>query len=1061
MLISFISWSLKNRTTVLAVTVLVAIVGAISLAVLEIDAFPDTTPVQVQINTDVPALVATEVERQVTLPIEIVMGGLPGLVEVRSISQFGLSQVTATFEDGTDIHFARQSIAQRLASVQLPEGMPRPELGPIATGLGEVFHYALRPRESDNEELLRDIRIVQDWQVRPELRTVDGAAEINTWGGLKKQYQVVIHPDRLLKFDVTFEQVVASLRTNNNNVGGGYIDRKGDMLLVHGVARVLNAEQVGDIQIAVHDGTPVFVRDVADIVIGHELRRGLVTADGKGEVVLGLGFMRIGENSHAVTKRLTERFHELESSLPSTVQPEVLYDRTTLVDAVIATVRNNLCEGALLVVALLYLFLGNLRAGLIAAAGIPICMLFAFIGMKQLGVAGTLLSLGAIDFGIVVDSSVVVIESVVRRLAHLDPKVSSHVRLAAIRDAVIEVRQPAVFGQLIIMIVYLPILSLEGVEGKMFRPMALTVILVLIGSLLVSLTLTPALASLVLPKRMEERDVLLVRLAKWMYLPLLRLVLSMRGIVCAGALIVLFAAGYLASKAGTEFVPQLAEGSIVIGMRYPPGTSYLESAKNNTLVEQMLLREYPDEVDHVWSRVGEPDINTDAGTPETTDMFVSLKDRAQWKRAKTQTELVGKMQKSLEEFRGRTIWFTQPIEMRLNEMLTGVRADLALKLFGDDLDTLIATASQIGKVLERIPGCTDLAIDDVAGQPILQIQVNREAIARHGIPAESVLDIVEAVSGKTVGQVIEGQLQFPLAVLIPNEYGGSPRGLASLVLLSPTGARIPLTEIADVREVRGAKYITRVWSKRQITIQCNVRGRDIGGFVADAQRQVVSQVSLPKRYRLEWGGQFENMQRAQKRLMIVVPIAIALILGLLWLSFRNVADTLLVALSIPFACVGGVFGIYLREMPLSISAAVGFITLSGVSVLSSMVVVSAIRQRAARGASPLDTIVDSSMECLRTVLMTSFVASVGFLPMAVNTGMGGEVQRPLATVVIGGVVTSMLMTLFLLPVLCMQFGRSRGRPPESSEEMVPPDTSPPESISYDEASSEDLQSAIH
>jgi cobalt-zinc-cadmium resistance protein CzcA len=1017
MLIQIISWSLNHRLLVALGAVVIAVVGILSLQALDIDAFPDTTPVQVQVNTDVPGLVATEVERLVTFPIELVMGGMPGLQEVRSISQFGLSQVTVTFEDGTDLYFVRQLIAQRLNNIEMPAGVPRPELGPIATGLGEVFHYVLSPEELAKSVDMTSIRTVHDWEVRPELRTVPGTAEINTWGGLKKQYQVLIDPDLLFKYELTFQQVIDALESNNLNVGGGYIDRKGDMLLVHGIARVISAPQVGEIQIAAYKGTPIRVRDVAQVKIGHELRRGLVTADGQGEVVLGLGFMRIGENSHAVTENLADRFRELTPRLPEGIKADVFYDRTDLVDAVIATVRNNLCEGALLVISILYCLLGDIRAGLVAAAGIPLCMLFAFTGMQQIGIAGTLLSLGAIDFGIVVDSSVVVIESIVRHLGHHGPCADTKTRLGVIRDAVIEVRKPAVFGQLIIMIVYIPILTLQGVEGKMFRPMALTVILVLIGSLILSLTLTPVLASVALPKIVQERDVVLLRFLKVLYRPLLRLTLRMKMSVCLLAAGVLVAAGLIATSLGTEFIPQLAEGAIVIGIRYPPGTSYLESARNNTLLEQAILRGFPKEVAHVWSRVGEPDINTDAGTPETTDMFVTLKPRAEWARAKTQTELVSVMEKELKDFRGRTVWFTQPIEMRLNEMLTGVRADLAMKLFGDDLDELLKTANRIAGQLKGIPGCVDLAVDDVAGQPILQIQLDRDQLARHGLAAKNVMDVVESVSGKPVGQVIEGQLRFPLAVILPEDASASPQALAGLTLATPSGNRIPLTQIADVREVRGAKYITRESSKRRITIQCNVRGRDIGSFVAQAQATVGRNVELPRGYRLEWGGQFESMQRAQRRLMIVVPLALGLIVALLWITFRNLPDTLIVSASIPFACVGGIIALWLREMPLSISAAVGFITLAGVSVLSSMVVVSAIRRLLNEGMTAEAAVSDASLECLRTVVMTSLVASVGFFPMASSSGMGAEVQRPLATVVIGGVVTSMLMTLFLLPVL--------------------------------------------
>jgi cobalt-zinc-cadmium resistance protein CzcA len=1017
MLTRIITWSLSHRGLVIAATVLVALAGVISLRALNIDAFPDTTPVQVQVNTDVPGLVATEVERLVTYPIELLMGGLPGLVEVRSISQFGLSQVTVTFDDETDIYLVRSLIQQRLTTVEMPVGVPRPELGPVATGLGEVFHYVLAPDEGPHAMDLTAIRTLQDWEVRPELRTVPGAAEINTWGGLKKQYQVRLNPNLLFKYELTFQQVVEALETNNLNVGGGYIDRKGDMLLVHGIARVISAEQIGNIQLASFDGVPVYVKDVADVVIGHELRRGLVTADGQGEVLLGLGFMRIGENSHAVTKALADKFAEARQLLPEGVKADVLYDRTELVDAVIATVRNNLCEGALLVVTILYLFLGNLRAGLVAAAGIPLCMLFAFTGMYWLGIAGTLLSLGAIDFGIVVDSSVVVIESIVRHLGHAGA-VDGPTRLRIIRNAVVEVRKPAVFGQLIIMIVYLPILTLQGVEGKMFRPMALTVMLVLLGSLILSLTLTPVLASFALPKHVSERDILLVRINKTLYAAVLRRVLNLKIAICLIAAACLVVAGFVAVRLGTEFIPQLAEGAIVIGVRYPPGTSYLESSKNNTLIEQELLRKFPHEIEHVWSRVGEPDINTDAGTPETTDMFVTLKPRADWQQAKTQVELVGVMEKTLTDFRGRTTWFTQPIEMRLNEMLTGVRADLALKLFGNDLETLIATANQIAASLREIPGCVDLAVDDVAGQPILQIQLQRDEIARYGISAESVMDVVEAVSGKTVGQVIEGQLRFPLAVVLPPDFRTNPSILAELMLATPSGNRIPLTRVASIREVRGAKYITREWSKRRITIQCNVRGRDIGSFVAQAQQVVGQNVAMPKNYRLEWGGQFENMRRAQQRLLIVVPLALGLIIALLFLTFRNVVDTAIVFASVPFACVGGIVALWFREMPLSISAAVGFITLSGVSVLTSMILVSAVRNNLEAGQDPFTAVTNASLDSLRTILMTALVASVGFLPMASSSGMGAEVQRPLATVVIGGVITSMLMTLFVLPVLC-------------------------------------------
>lgn len=1016
MLQSVISWSLHHRLLVIGGAFALVIAGWLSLTALNIDAFPDTTPVQVQINTVAPALVATEVERLITFPIELAIGGMPGLKDVRSISQFGLSQVTVTFEDGTDIYIARQMINERLTSLEMPAGMPRPEMGPVATGLGEVFHYVLVPDGSPGRPLT-ELRTLQDWVIRPELRSIPGTAEINSWGGLEKQYQVRIDPSSLFRHDVTFQQVIEAVLSNNLNVGGGYIDRGGDMLLVHGIARTVTIEQIGDIVITSNEGLPVCVRDVAEIAIGHEIRRGVVTADGQGEAVLGLGFMRIGENSYGVTQRIRDGFQNVLKVLPKDMKAITVYDRTDLVDDVIATVKQNLLDGALLVILILYIFLGNLRAGLIAAVTIPLSMLFAFCGMYQIGLAGTLLSLGAIDFGIVVDSSVVVIENIVRRLSHQPPGTTGASRLETIRQAAIEVRNPTVFGQLIIMIVYIPILTLEGVEGKMFRPMALTVVLVLTGSLILSLTLTPVLASYVLPKQTSEREVFLVRVAQWIYARVLRVTLKFRlaalGLAgCSLLMALLMVLGF-----GSEFVPRLSEGSIVIGVRRVPGTSFDQSALVNTQMERALLAAFSDEISHVWSRVGEPEVNTDAGSPETTDMFVTLKPRSQWSKAKTQDELVGLMERELSQFKGQVIWFTQPIEMRINEMLTGVRADVAIKLFGEDIDELVAMADRLEDLLRSIPGSADLATDDVAGQPILQIRLQQDEIARYGVSAETVLDVVEAVSGKGVGEVLEGQLRFPLAIRLPDGLRASPSSIAGIMVSAPTGERVPLSRLASIEEIRGPKLITREWGKRRISIQCNVRGRDVGSFVAEAQQRIAQEIQLPVGFRIDWGGQFENMQRAQKRLMIVVPLALLLIVALLFFTYRDLTDTLFIFTSVPFACVGGIVAVWMRDMPLSVSAAVGFITLSGVSVLNSMVVVSALKSRLAEGLPMQEAIEKAVVSCLRTVLMTALVASVGFIPMATSVGTGAEVQRPLATVVIGGVISSTLMSLLVLPVL--------------------------------------------
>lgn len=1010
MAVRIIIWSLNHRWMVILIALASAAFGVFSVRSLNFDAFPDTTPVQVQINTPAPALVPEEIERLITFPVELAISGMAGLEQVRSVSQFGASAVIATFRDGTDVYRARQQIGERLNTVEVPEGIERPTMGPVATGLGEVFQYTLTSRTLDPMEL----RTLHDWVIKPRMRAVSGVAEVNSWGGLEKQYQVRIDPSKLLSHQVSFDQVVDAVRTNNLNVGGGNINenRTGEMLLVQGAGRTSTIDEISNIVVTAKEGVPIRVADVADVAIGHQLRKGAITANGRNEVVLGIGFMLMGENSYAVTHRLKDKLEEVKKSLPDGVEVTPVYDRTRLVDQVIATVRANLFDGALLVTAIVFIFLGNLRAGLIVAAAIPFSMLFAFSGMLQLGIAGTLLSLGAIDFGIVVDSSLVVIESILRRIAHVgdnDP--------ALVRDATIEVRQPTTFGQLIIMIVYLPILSLQGVEGRMFRPMALTVILVLIGSLILSLTLMPVLASFLLPKRIEEKDPLIVRLAKRLYEPLLGLALkskvSILGLAAAG----LVAAVWLAMGMGTEFVPRLSEGDVVVGILRPAGTHLTEAIAINQRMERVLLEAFPDEIDHTFCKMGSPEVATDAGDVQVSEMVVALKPREQWKKAKSQAELMELMNQAVGHYPGQTVWLTQPIEQRINEMVSGVRADVALKLFGDDIDTLVAKGKELEKVLSIVPGCVDLASEQIKGQPILQIKVDQDSIARYGVSVRSVLDLVESVSGKPLGEVIEGQLRFPLTARLPEELCDSPETLARIMMLASTGEQLPLSLLADVRRIEGPKMISREWSKRRMTVQCNVRGRDIGSFIADAQQRVAAGVELPYGYTIEWGGQFENMQRAQQRLAVVVPLALLLILLLLYLTYKNTMDTLCVFTSVPLACVGGIGLLWLREMPISISAAVGFITLSGVSVLNSMVFVSAFRDLLREGMAPSAAVVEAAMTRLRTVMMTALVASVGFAPMALSNGMGAEVQRPLATVVIGGVISSTVMTLFVMPAL--------------------------------------------
>ncbi len=1019
MLNRIIDWSLRHRLLVILAAIGFAVGGVISVAHLPIDAFPDTTPIQVQINTVAPALSPEEIEQQITFPVEQAISGLAQLEGVRSISKFGLSQVVVTFSDDATIDAARNRIMQRLAAVELPAGLPRPEMGPVSTGLGEVFHYVVTGKGTD----LTDLRTIHDWVVKPAMRTVPGTAEVNSWGGYEKQYQVRIDPIRLIKHDLSFAEVVEAIEKNNLNVGGGNVYSGGNMLLVHGIGRTTNADQIADIVISAKDGVPIRVRNVADVEIGHEIRRGAVTYGGQGEAVLGLGFMLMGENSHEVTRRLKHKLEEIKPTLPPGVQALTVYDRTELVDHVIDTVRKNLFEGGLFVIAVLFIFLGNLRAGLIVALAIPVSMLFAFSGMLRFGIAGSLMSLGAIDFGLVVDSSVIMIENVMRHLSHGG---AGRSRLAVVRDAAIEVRKPTMFGELIILIVYLPILTLEGIEGKLFRPMALTVIFALLGSLVLSLTLMPVLASLLLPKHVKETEPLLVRAARWLYAPVLRTALRCRFAVIVGALGILLATFMVARGLGSEFVPRLSEGAIVVNVVRLAGTDLDDSVRYNTLMEKALLAAFPDEIQHVWSRIGTAEVATDPMGVELMDIFISLKPRSSWTKAHTQAELVELMDRELRDLKGQRIAFTQPIEMRINEMISGVRSDVAVKLFGDDFDVLAAKGREIEAVLRSIPGAADVSAEQITGQPVLQVKINQQELARHGISAKAVLDLVESIGSKPLGEVIEGQLRFPLVVRLPENYRAGPAAVGAMLVSTPHGERIPLSRLASVEVIEGPSTITREWSQRRTTIQCNVRGRDVGSFVAEAQRAIAARVQLPSgRYRVEWGGQFENLERARTRLLIVVPTCFLLISLLLFMTFNSLRYAALIFTGVPLALTGGVAAMWLRGMPFSISAAVGFIALSGVAVLNGLVMVTFINQLRQRGLTVSEAVLTGSLIRLRPVLMTGLVASLGFIPMALSTGMGAEVQRPLATVVIGGIISSTLLTMLVLPVLYPLFASRR------------------------------------
>jgi len=1025
-----IDFSLRYRGLVILAYLGIVVAGLLALRELDIDAFPDITPVQVQINTVAPALGPEEIERQITMPIEQELGGLARVVEIRSLSRFGLSQVVLNFEDGTDIYWARQQVDERLDRVELPEGIARPTLGPIATGLGEVLHYLLMGNSPDPT----DLRTVQDWVVKPVLRSVPGTAEVNSWGGYVKQYEVRVDPQKLLKFGITFDQLTQVIRQSNLNVGGGQLTSQGGTILVQGLGRTVDLNQIREIPIATAQGVPIRLGDLGEVAIGHEIRRGAVTAMGEGEAVLGLGFMLMGENSHRVTRDMRAKLETVAAALPPNIQLVVVYDRTELVDWVIDTVKKNLFEGGLLVVAVLFAFLGNLRAALIVALAIPLSMLFAFSGMWRFGIAASLLSLGAIDFGLIVDSSVVLVENCARHLSR--PENSRKSRLQIVRQAAMEVRRPTLFGELIIMIVYLPILTLEGVEGKLFRPMALTVIFALAGSMLLSLTLMPALASFVLPRGQALQEPLLMRLVHRLYRPVLRFSMEHKWAVLGIAVALLVIAfGMIAPNLGTEFVPRLSEGALAISVVRLAGTDLSESIRLNTIMERSILENFPDEVQYVWSRVGTAEVATDPMGIEVSDLFITLHPRHQWKKARTQEEFIRKLDAILREWPGQKLSHSQPIEMRVNEMITGSRADLAVMIYGDEFETLLEKANEVANILQSIPGAQDVSIEQLTGQPMLQIALDYSQLARYGLTAEKVLAVVSAIAGQPIGEIIEGQMRFALVIRPPEQFRQSMEKLSNWPILTETGQQIPLGRLAKLEVIQGPASITRHWGQRRVSVVANVAGRDLGSFVAEAQRRIGREVLLPNpRYRIAYGGQFEHLQRAMQRLWVVVPLALGLIFLLLYLTYHSLIDALRVFTAIPFAWIGGILALWLRDMPFSISAAIGFVAVSGVAVLDDMILVSYIRQLRARGFGVEEAVSQAAQARLRPILMTTIVAALGFVPMATSTGVGAEVQRPLATVVIGGVLMGTLMSLLVVRILYLVFNpQQRPKTPRFEE----------------------------
>ncbi|MDF3933068.1 CusA/CzcA family heavy metal efflux RND transporter [Pseudomonas citronellolis] len=1025
-------FAIEQRYLVLLAVLGMAALGVASYQKLPIDAVPDITNVQVQINSAAAGYSPLETEQRVTYPIETAMAGLPGLQQTRSISRSGLSQVTVIFADGTDIYFARQLVNERLqqAREQLPEGVET-AMGPISTGLGEIFLWTIEADEGARKEdgtpyTPTDLRVIQDWIVKPQLRNVPGVAEINTIGGQARQFQVAPDPQRLAARGLTLADLLAALERNNANVGAGYIERNGEQLLVRAPGQLEGLADIGNIVVRSVDGTPIRVSDVAQVQIGRELRSGAATENGR-EVVLGTVFMLIGENSRSVAKAVAARLEQVNRSLPAGVRAVPVYDRTQLVDKAIATVKKNLIEGAVLVIAVLFLFLGNIRAALITAMVIPLAMLFTFSGMFANRVSANLMSLGALDFGIIVDGAVVIVENAIRRLAHAQQHhgrlLTRGERLHEVFAASREARRALVFGQLIIMVVYLPIFALGGVEGKMFQPMAFTVVIALLGAMLLSVTFVPAAIAIFVSGRVREEENWLMRAARRGYEPVLGWVMGRRKVVFAGAALLVLGAGVLAARLGSEFVPSLSEGDFALQALRVPGTSLSQSVALQEALERRILERVP-EVERAFARTGTAEIASDPMPPNISDSYLMLKPKAQWPDPdKPRAQLIEDIQRAAAEVPGSNYELSQPIQLRFNELISGVRSDVAVKVFGDDMAVLEKTAGQIAASLRQVPGASEVKVEQTGGLPVLTLAIDRERAARYGLNVGDVQDFIAiAVGGRQAGTLFEGDRRFDLLVRLPDALRSDIDGLSRLLLPLPAGPDgrigfIPLGEVARLSFVLGPNQVSREDGKRLVVVSANVRGRDIGSFVADAERRLAVEVQVPAGYWTSWGGQFEQLQSAAKRLRVVVPVALLLVFVLLFMMFNNVRDGLLVFTGIPFALTGGVAALWLRDIPLSISAGVGFIALSGVAVLNGLVMLAFIRNLREEGRDLDAAVREGALTRLRPVLMTALVASLGFVPMALATGTGAEVQRPLASVVIGGILSSTALTLLVLPAL--------------------------------------------
>lgn len=1037
MLESIIRVSIRQRWIILALVLALAALGIYNFQRLPIDAVPDITNVQVQINTEAPGYSPLETEQRITFPVETAISGLPDLEYTRSISRYGLSQVTVVFKDGSNIYRARQLISERLQAVRatLPPGIS-PELGPIATGLGEIYFYILSADPTNGRPYdAMALRTLNDWVVLPQLRTVEGVTEVNTIGGYKKEIHITPDPMALARYGLTLTDILGAVERNNANTGAGYIERNGEQNLIRIPGQARTLADLERIPVADYGTTGLVLRDVADVIIGKELRTGAATMNG-AEIVLGTAFMLIGENSRTVSIAVDEKISAIAGTLPDGVAITPVYNRTDLVDRTIATVAKNLTEGALLVIVVLFLLLGNIRAALLTAAVIPLAMLMTVTGMVENRVSGNLMSLGALDFGLIVDGAVIIVENCLRRFAEEQKRcgrlLNRDERFDIAARASSEVIKPSLFGVLIITVVYLPIFALSGIEGKMFHPMALTVVMALTAALILSLTFVPAAVAMVMRGRIEDRESRVMRGASWLYTPALAFALRARHGIVAAAIGLTVLAAYGATRLGAEFIPNLDEGDIALHALRIPGTSLTQAIEMQSILEARIAA-FP-EVERVFGKIGTPDVATDPMPPSVADTFIMLKPRKDWPDPrKPKSTLLAEIEAAIARIPGNRYELTQPIQMRFNELISGVRADVAIKIYGDDLDTLAALAERVEAVVARIPGAADVQSEQVKGLPILSITPDRDALARYGLSIADIQRVAGiSLGGQAVGQFFEGDRRFDIVVRLPEDIRSDVASMGDLLIPLPEQRRsdqgalsVPLSEIADIAIAPGPNQISRENGKRRLVVTANVRGRDLGSFVREARAAVKAEVAMPVAYWIEYGGTFEQLISASRRLSVVVPVGLMLIFGLLMMLFGTVRDAAVVFTGVPLALTGGVAALALRDMPLSISAGVGFIALSGVAVLNGVVMLTFIRQRLDRGESLESAIRLGALQRLRPVLMTALVASLGFVPMAFNVGAGSEVQRPLATVVIGGIISSTLLTLLVLPALYRIVGRGR------------------------------------